>query len=191
MPPENRPEARSDALAELAAEAARFARNDQPPEQAAPRARPRSTTPARSSRSSSGRTRRLVNAAQAQLQEGEAGLPGYVPNAVAPERGNTRPAVPVDGRLHLRVAPATVEALDQAVQVLRGTDPVGLRDLERATLVRIGAAIVLADLDANGSDGLVGEAVRAALDPALRHLAVPMPDPARWLRDAPAEGGDG
>jgi hypothetical protein len=77
------------------------------------------------------------------------------------------------------------------VKELRRSDAAGLRDLERATLVRIGAAIVLADLAAHGPDGLVGEAVRAALDPEKRHLAVPMPDPTCWLRDAPLTGGEG
>lgn len=95
--------------------------------------------------------------------------------------------VPVNARLHLRIAPATVAALDAAVQALRARGPAGLRDLERATLVRIGAALVLADLEANGDHGAVAEAVRAALDPAQRHLAEPLPDLRRWLRRSPSE----
>jgi transposase InsO family protein len=48
--------------------------------------------------------------------------------------------------------------------------------------VRIGLAMVLADVEQNGADGAVGEAVRAALDPRVRHTDQPMPALARWLR---------
>ena len=109
-----------------------------------------------------------------------------MPNAVAPERGNTRPAVPVDGRLHLRAAPAAVDGLDEVITTWRARDPRGLRDLERATLIRIGIGIVLADVAAHGENGMVGEAVRAALDPAQRHLAVAMPDPRQMAPGGPS-----
>lgn len=183
MPPET-PPARRDALAELAAEAARFAARQEPAPAPEPAVAPPivdAPTPARARA-----PRRPRQAVPAAAPTGKT-LPGYVPNAVAPERGNTRPAVPVDGRLHLRAAPATVDGLDDIVRAWRSRHPRELRDLERATLVRIGIGIVLADVAAHGDRGLVGEAVRAALDPAQRHLAVPMPDPIRWLRDRPAE----
>ena len=185
MPPEEPRGARSDALAELAAEAARFAATGQesPPKRSPANA----SLPLASTRRR--RTPRNPGSAVPEATGGrEVRIAGYVPNAVAPERGNTRPLVPVDGRLHLRAAPATIEALDRVVGELRRADPIGLRDLERATLVRIGAAVILADVAANGAKGLVGEAVRAALDPAQRHLDVPMPDPARWLRSEPGGG---
>ncbi len=105
---------------------------------------------------------------------------GYVPVAVAPERGNTRPVVPVDGRLHMRVAQSTLDAVDALVRDWKADRP-DLRDLERATLVRIGLAMVLADVRAHGRDGAVGEAVAAALDPRVRHTATPMPDLGRWV----------
>jgi hypothetical protein len=183
VPPEEPRGARSDALAELAAEAARFAATGPEPlpgrpsvDASVPRATPRGKRTPRNAES------------EATTGGRDARIAGYVPNAVAPERGNTRPLVPVDGRLHLRAAPATIEALDRVVGELRKADPAGLRDLERATLVRIGAAVVLADVAVNGAKGLVGEAVRAALDPAQRHLDVPMPDPVRWLRSEPVAG---
>lgn len=179
MPPDPPSAARTDALAELAAEAARFAA---PAPDPAPTPQAERPTPAPAGRT---RPRAVASAPAPDDTRAPGGLPGYVPNAVAPERGNTRPAVPVDGRLHLRAAPATLAALDAVVARLRSTDPTGLRDVERATLVRIGVGLVLADVDAHGTRGVVGEAVRAALDPAKRHLDVPMPDPARWLRDAP------
>lgn len=184
MQPDAPATARVDALAELAAEAARFASRPSAEPQAvagAPR-RPRTRGAARPRRTP-------APVATHAAQTAAEGLPGYVPNAVAPERGNTRPAVPVDGRLHLRAAPAAVAALDEAVAGLRRTDPAALRDLERATLVRIGIGLVLADVRAHGARGVVGEAVRAALDPAQRHLDVPMPDPARWLRTDPTPPG--
>jgi hypothetical protein len=112
--------------------------------------------------------------------------PGYVPVAVAPERGNTRPALPVDGRLHMRVAQPTLDALDDIMRMWKAADPAGLRDLERATLVRVGLAMVLQDVAMNGADGAVGEAVRAALEPAVRHTTGPLPALARWIRPAPA-----
>ncbi len=105
---------------------------------------------------------------------------GYVPVAVAPERGNTRPVVPVDGRLHMRVAQSTLDALDGLVAEWKRDQP-ERRDLERATLVRIGLAMVLADVREHGDQGAVGEAVTAALDPAVRHTAGPMPPLERWI----------
>jgi len=105
---------------------------------------------------------------------------GYVPVAVAPERGNTRPVVPVDGRLHMRVAQPTLTAIDDVLREWK-TDRPELRDLERATLVRIGLAMVLADVRMHGRDGAVGEAVAAALDSEVRHTDTPMPDLGRWL----------
>ncbi len=111
---------------------------------------------------------------------GPAERAAYVPVAVAPERGNTRPAVPVDGRLHMRVAQATLDALDALVADWKDDHP-GRRDLERATLVRIGLAMVLADVREHGDQGAVGEAVAAALDPAVRHTANPMPPLERWI----------
>jgi hypothetical protein len=190
VPPETTSAARSEALAELKAEADRFASKGAPePPQGQSPARPeprRGSSPPRV-RGKRPPTPDLTGGAQSPGRA-SAGLAGYVPNAVAPERGNTRPLVPVDGRLHLRAAPAMIVALDEVVAALRTTDPTGLRDLERATLVRIGAAIVLADVAAHGAGGLVGEAVRAALNPTQRHLDVAMPSPARWLRDKPEEG---
>ena len=112
--------------------------------------------------------------------------PGYVPVAVAPERGNTRPVVPVDGRIHMRMAQATIDAVDAVVGSWRTDDPVALRDLERATLIRVGVALLLADIAQNGKGGAVGEAVRAALDPVVRHTDEPMPSLTRWLRRAPS-----
>lgn len=193
MPPDAlTPPARRDALAELAAEAARFAEpppetTTDPAQRTAPAQAPRTAPPAPSRAPRRSRATTSVRPAAA----GEP-LPGYMPNAVAPERGNTRPAVPVDGRLHLRAAPAAVDGLDEVITTWRARDPRGLRDLERATLIRIGIGIVLADVAAHGENGMVGEAVRAALDPAQRHLAVAMPDPRRWLREAPQDvpGGE-
>lgn len=166
------PSARDGALAKLAAEAARFAagartaedRLSDPVPQPAPLVRaPRPVQPARTS----------------------SAPPGYVPVAVAPERGNTRPVVPVDGRIHMRIAQATVDALDDAVRAWRASDPSGLRDLERATLIRVGIALALTDIAQHGRGGAVGEAIRAALDPVARHTDRPMPDLVRWLRASP------
>jgi hypothetical protein len=166
--------ARDGALAKLTAEAARFAAPIPQPANAPiqPAGRPtpvvtRSTDPDPSA------------------------PPGYVPVAVAPERGNTRPVVPVDGRIHMRMAQATVDALDELAAAWRADEPVALRDLERATLVRVGIAMLLTDVTQNGSDGAVGEAIRAALDPAVRHTAQPMPSLSRWLRPAPSPGLSG
>jgi hypothetical protein len=103
----------------------------------------------------------------ARLAPRESAPTGYVPVAVAPERGNTRPVVPVDGRLHMRVATQTLTDVDAVVRVWKDADPV---------------AMVLADVEQNGADGAVGEAVRAALDPRVRHTDQPMPALARWLR---------
>ena len=114
-----------------------------------------------------------------------AGPAGYVPVAVAPERGNTRPVVPVDGRIHMRMAQATIDALDEVVRGWKASSPAALRDLERATIVRVGIAMLLADVAQNGERGAVGEAVRAALDPAVRHTDQPLPPLSRWLRPAP------
>lgn len=163
--------ARAGALAQLAKEAARFTH-----------------TPAPSTRESSHPVRAIRPVAAAASVSGpdeDPPVPGYVPVAVAPERGNTRPAVPVDGRLHMRMATDTLHALDDLVRDWKRADPVGLRDLERATLVRVGIALLLADVSAHGRRGAVAEAVAAALDPAVRHTTTPMPDPRRWLRDAP------
>lgn len=168
--------ARDGALAKLAAEAARFASDGQTRVPSRPADAPRrpvaiaadSATPARSVRAPA----------------------GYVPVAVAPERGNTRPVVPVDGRLHMRVARSTLVALDDVVRRWRADEPVAFRDLERATLVRIGLALALADIEARGPRGAVGEAVTAALDPAVRHTDLPLPDLERWLRPTPVEPDD-
>ncbi len=164
--------ARDGALAQLAAEAARFAESPPPtpprvatPRQVEPPTRLRASQPA----TASAEPRSTV------------GGEGYVPVAVAPERGNTRPVVPVDGRLHMRVARATLDELDGVVSGWKKRHAAALRDLERATLVRIGLAMVLADVAQNGEKGAVGEAVRAALDPAVRHTAVAMPDLSRWM----------
>jgi hypothetical protein len=89
----------------------------------------------------------------------------------------------------MRVARSTLTALDEVVQLWRSDEPVALRDLERATLVRIGVALALADIGAHGKDGAVGEAVAAALDPAVRHTDLPLPDLERWLRPRPQEPG--
>lgn len=176
--------AREGALAKLAAEAARFEHTDQRPD---PPSRPRivraeaipASTPAPTPVSEPSQA--AVPAASPHVVD------GYVPVAVAPERGNTRPVVPVDGRLHMRVASQTLADVDAVVRGWKGADPVGLRDLERATLVRIGLAMVLADVRAHGSQGAVGEAVRAALDPAVRHTDQPMPALSRWLRPTPVD----
>ncbi len=160
--------ARDGALAKLAAEAARFAAPPAtPPGPAAPAAARPVTLVSRSPR------------------PGRLAPPGYVPVAVAPERGNTRPVVPVDGRIHMRMAQATINAVDEIVVAWRGDDPVALRDLERATMVRIGIAMLLADVAQNGTRGAVGEAVRAALDPTVRHTDQPLPSLNRWLRPTP------
>jgi hypothetical protein len=185
VPPDDARTARQDALAELAAEAARFAATGPPtPPKVGAARKPDRSLQGTMGRSTGGASSRARSTTLRPARIGGV-IAGYVPNAVAPERGNTRPLVPVDGRLHLRAAPAMIEALDGAVAELRLTDPKGLRDLERATLVRIGAAVILADIAANGAEGLVGEAIRAALDPAQRHLDVAMPDPSRWLRAEP------
>ncbi len=173
------PSARDGALAKLAAEAARFATE------------PGADTPSRIERVPApflrpAPARPALHATTApELRPGEPA--GYVPVAVAPERGNTRPVVPVDGRLHMRMAQPTVNALDQIVVRWKAGDPSGLRDLERATLVRIAVAMLLSDVAQNASGGAVGEAVRAALDPAIRHTDSPMPDLSRWLRSSPRE----
>lgn len=168
--------ARDDALAKLAAEAARFAPTDTPPRPAGEplvvarqRFRPHS--------------RPGLAAVDSTARDGAPA--GYLPVAVAPERGNTRPLVPVDGRLHMRIAKPTIDALDEVVTSWRTHDPVGLRDLERATLVRVAIAMLLSDVALNGRKGAAGEAVRAALDPASRHTDKPLPQLSRWLRTAP------
>lgn len=157
--------ARDGALAKLAAEAARFDAPPTSPAQAAPAPRP-------------------VSIVSAPVRE-HTGPAAYVPVAVAPERGNTRPVVPVDGRIHMRMAQATIDALDAVVSAWRAEDPVLLRDLERATLVRVAIAMLLTDVSHNAERGAVGEAVRAALDPAVRHTDQPMPSLSRWLRTTP------
>jgi hypothetical protein len=161
--------ARDGALAKLAAEAARFAA--QPPALDPP-LEPTPTRP--------------VAVLTRPARPATAGPPGYVPVAVAPERGNTRPVVPVDGRIHMRMAQATIDAVDAVAAAWRTDEPVALRDLERATLIRVGVAMALADVAQNGQRGAVGEAIRAALDPAVRHTDQPLPDLTRWLRPAPA-----
>ena len=166
--------ARDGALAKLTAEAARFA---------APIPQPTSA-PAQPG----GRPIAIVaRSAHPDL----AAPPGYVPVAVAPERGNTRPVVPVDGRIHMRMAQATIDALDGLAAAWRADEPVALRDLERATLVRVGIALLLADVAQSGIDGAVGEAIRAALDPTVRHTDQPLPSLTRWLRPAPSPGLSG
>ena len=164
--------ARDGALAKLAAEAARFAAPTSIPAAAvvAMRSKPGGVS--------------IVPDAPGRAHGAPA---GYVPVAVAPERGNTRPVVPVDGRIHMRMAQATIAALDEVVTSWRDGDPVALRDLERATMVRVGIALLLADITQNGDRGAVGEAVRAALDPAVRHTDQPMPSLSRWLRSTPAQ----
>ena len=166
------PTAREGALAKLAAEAARF---EQPAER--PTAAPVSSVAAQQAR-----VLAPAPAPPARLAPQASAPTGYVPVAVAPERGNTRPVVPVDGRLHMRVATQTLTDVDDVVRSWKNAEPVALRDLERATLVRIGLAMVLADIEQNGTDGAVGEAVRAALDPRVRHTDQPMPALSRWLR---------
>ena len=171
--------AREGALAKLAAEAARFtpATNvDDPP--AAAISTLQAAAPLEGAR------------AGTQLQPPVGGPAGYVPVAVAPERGNTRPVVPVDGRIHMRMAQPTVDALDAVVARWKAEDPTRLRDLERATLVRIAVAMLLTDIAQNSTGGAVGEAVRRALDPAVRHTDTVMPDLTRWLRVSPAGGED-
>lgn len=171
--------ARDGALAKLAAEAARFTAPSEPrhttiravPEE--PPHPPAATPPPPVAATPAGA--RPANPA------------GYVPVAVAPERGNTRPVVPVDGRLHMRIAPAMLAELDTVARSWRDNDPVALRDLERATLVRVGIALALADITQNGTSGAVGEAIRTALDPAVRHTDAAMPTLARWIRDSPQE----
>ena len=160
--------ARDGALAKLAAEAARFAAP--PPAAHAPPPRPLA---------------RPVSLVDPPPPPDPAGPAGYVPVAVAPERGNTRPVVPVDGRIHMRMAQATIDALDEVVRGWKASSPAALRDLERATIVRVGIAMLLADVAQNGERGAVGEAVRAALDPAVRHTDQPLPPLSRWLRPAP------
>jgi hypothetical protein len=165
--------ARDGALAQLAAEAARFA------------ATPAPVPPA--TRASAAPPARPVAVLTRPSPADDASPAGYVPVAVAPERGNTRPVVPVDGRIHMRMARATIDALDEIALAWRADDPVGLRDLERATLVRVGVAMLLADVGQNGAAGAVGEAIRAALDPAIRHTDEPLPRLTRWLRSAPSQ----
>lgn len=165
--------ARDGALAKLAAEAARFA-SAPAPDPPVPLTQP-ATAPARP----------VAVIARSSGADPSA-PPGYVPVAVAPERGNTRPVVPVDGRIHMRMAQATIDAVDAVAAAWRADDPVALRDLERATLIRVGVAMLLADVARNGSRGAVGEAVRAALDPAVRHTDGPLPPLTRWLRPAPS-----
>lgn len=170
--------ARDGALAQLAEEAARFASDGQRPMPdglgGSPESQPR---------------RPMAVVADPPKPTGGGAPAGYVPVAVAPERGNTRPVVPVDGRLHMRVARSTLVALDEVVSRWRVDDPVALRDLERATLVRVGLAMALADIAAHGRHGAVGEAVAAALDPAVRHTDLPLPSLERWLRPRPQEPG--
>ncbi len=166
------PTAREGALAKLAAEAARF---EQPAERPGP-------TSVSSIAPQQARVLAPAPPPPARLAPTGVAPTGYVPVAVAPERGNTRPVVPVDGRLHMRVATQTLTDVDAVVRAWKDAEPAALRDLERATLVRIGLAMVLADVDQNGSDGAVGEAVRAALDPRVRHTDQPMPALSRWLR---------
>ncbi len=171
--------AREGALAKLAAEAARF---EHPTEREAIGTLSTSPAPAPA--------RILASApspAPVARTPEAAHRDGYVPVAVAPERGNTRPVVAVDGRLHMRVATQTLVDVDAVVRRWKDADPVALRDLERATLVRIGLAMVLADVRQNGTDGAVGEAVRAALDPQIRHTDTQMPALSRWLRRSPED----
>ena len=164
--------ARDGALQKLAAEAARFAAPPTP-EPAAPFPQPAASA-------------RPMAVMPRPPRTDSATPPGYVPVAVAPERGNTRPVVPVDGRIHMRMAQATIDAVDAVVGSWRADDPIALRDLERATLIRVGVAMLLADIAQNGKSGAVREAVRAALDPAVRHTDEPMPSLTRWLRRAPS-----
>ncbi len=166
--------ARDGALAKLAVEAARFTRDSDS-------SSPSSSTPA-TPRTSSSTPWPRHDETQASVS-----ARGYVPVAVAPERGNTRPVVPVGGRLHMRMAQETLDGLDHVVAEWRSHDPVGLRDLERATLVRIGIAMLLTDVAANGWAGASAEAVRHALNPAVRHTDTPMPDLTRWLRSSPEQ----
>lgn len=169
--------ARAGALAKLAEEAARF--GTQSTDESRPSGRGSTThlgpTP----------PQRMAVVATGGVEHD--GLAGYVPVAVAPERGNTRPALPVDGRLHMRMAKPTLRALDAIVERWRAADPSGLRDLERATLVRIAIAMLIADVTQNARGGAAAEAVRAALEPTTRHTTTPMPDLSRWLRTSPLE----
>jgi len=84
----------------------------------------------------------------------------------------------------MRMAQATIDAIDAVAAAWRAEDPVALRDLERATLIRVAVAMLLADVAQNGARGAVGEAIRAALDPAVRHTDEPLPPLTRWLRPA-------
>ena len=172
--------ARDGALAKLAAEAARFAAGAGRPEPVPP---PAAQTPPAPRAVA-------VPATSPEASSPAAGPPGYVPVAVAPERGNTRPVVPVDGRIHMRMAQATIDALDEAVAALRATDPARLRDLERATIIRVAVALALTDVAERGARGAVGEAVRAALDPSVRHTDQALPTLTRWLRAAPVSAVD-
>lgn len=171
--------AREGALAKLAAEAARFERATPDPEQSAgpgiarPPARVLAAAPSPADTPS--------------MATDDAVGDGYVPVAIAPERGNTRPALAVDGRLHMRVARPTLAQIDAIVRAWKDADPVALRDLERATIVRVGLGLVLADVAQNGASGAVGEAVRTALDPAVRHTTSEMPRLSRWLRRSPED----
>ena len=87
----------------------------------------------------------------------------------------------------MRMARPTVAALDEIVAGWRAHDPTGLRDLERATLVRVAVAMLLSDVAQNGLAGATAEAIRAALDPSVRHTDTAMPDLTRWIRAAPQE----
>ena len=180
------PSARDGVLKALQEEAARFS---QPASAGTRSESPRPPRPA----ASSGRREPAAVVAPIRPPEPVADMSdpassaGYVPVAVAPERGNTRPTVPVDGRLHLRGAQPTLDALDAVVAEWKSDNP-ERRDLERATLVRIGLAMVLADIREHGEEGAVGEAITAALDPAVRHMAVPMPPLERWITP-PASSG--
>lgn len=167
--------AREGALAKLAAEAARFA------------TRPLDDVPDRGRMNSTPIRQFETLPASATTTHAASGPAGYVPVAVAPERGNTRPLVPVDGRLHMRMAKPTVAALDEIVAGWRAHDPSALRDLERATLVRVAVAMLLSDVAQNGLAGATAEAVRAALDPSVRHTDTAMPDLNRWIRASPQE----
>jgi hypothetical protein len=46
--------------------------------------------------------------------------------------------------------------------------------------------MLLADVAQSGDRGAVGEAVRAALNPAVRHTDQPLPSLSRWIRPVPA-----
>mgnify|MGYP003439153532 FL=1 len=90
----------------------------------------------------------------------------------------------------MRVASVTLHEVDAIVRAWKDAAPQELRDLERATLVRVGLAMVLEDVRENGDDGAVGEAIRAALDPRVRHTDTPMPPLSRWLRKARPDSSD-